>query len=84
MQTLVLFKIAVTYIFDFLLIPASNGRYSTDHQEMPPKENHRDGWNAHDHHQKVQRGDKRRRQERDLITANRQRFRRRRVALSDL
>jgi len=46
MQTLVCFKIAVAYIFDFLLIPASDGRYSTDHQEMPPKENHRDGWNA--------------------------------------
>jgi hypothetical protein len=58
---LVLFKVAVAFISDFMIIPASDGRYSTGHREVPPKWNHRDRWNSRDHHHKVQRGDGRRR-----------------------
>jgi hypothetical protein len=50
----------VAFICDFLVLPASDGRYSTDHQEVLPKWNHRDGWKTADHHHKVQRGDRHR------------------------
>jgi hypothetical protein len=54
----VFFKVAVAFICDFLVPPASDGRYSTGHQEVPPKWNHRDGWKTADHHHKVQNGDR--------------------------
>ena len=54
----VFFKVAVAFICDFLVPPASDGRYSTGHQEVPPKWYHRDGWKTADHHHKVQRGDR--------------------------
>jgi hypothetical protein len=57
---LVFFKVAVAFICDFLVPPASDGRYSTDHQEVQPKWNHRDGWKTADHYHKVQRGDRHR------------------------
>jgi hypothetical protein len=57
---LVFFKVAVAFICDVLVPPASDGRYSTDHQEVLPKRNHRDGWKTADHHHKVQRGDRHR------------------------
>jgi len=63
---LVLFKVAVAFISDFLVIPASDGRYSTGHQELPPKWKYRDGWNTRDHHHKAQRGDGLRREGHDL------------------
>jgi hypothetical protein len=56
-KMLVFFKVVVAFICDFLVLPASDGRYSTDHQEVLPKWNHRDGWNTADDHHKVQRGD---------------------------
>jgi hypothetical protein len=61
-----LFKVAVAFISDLLVIPASDGRYSTGYQEGLPKWNDRDGWNSRDHHRKVQRGDGLRRKGHDL------------------
>ena len=43
-------KVAVAFIYDFLVPPVSDGRYSTGHQEVPPKWHHRDGWKTADHH----------------------------------
>ena len=57
---LVFFKVAMAFISDFLVIPASDGRYSNDHQNVPPKWNSRAGWNKRDHHREIQRGDGRR------------------------
>jgi hypothetical protein len=56
-----IFKVAVAVISDSMVIPASDGRFSTGHQEVPTKWKRRDGWNTRDHHHKAQRGDGRRR-----------------------